>query len=79
VSFAHTDLEALAPGLVQRIATVEGVQAVTLDGSRARCDHLPDSDFDIGIYYRGEFDRVALAEVANGYSDSRVELTPVGG
>jgi hypothetical protein len=79
VSVAQTELEALAPGMVRRIAMVEGVQAVTLGGSRARRDHVRGSDFDIGIYYRSAFDRDALGEIANGYSDSRVELTPVGG
>lgn len=38
------------------LATLPGVVAVTLGGSRARGEHQPDSDWDFAIYYRGSFD-----------------------
>src|SRR5205807_8184463 len=33
-----------------------GVLAVTLGGSRALGEHGPDSDWDLGLYYRGHLD-----------------------
>lgn len=39
--------------LVDRVAKVPGVVAMTLGGSRARGAARPDSDWDLGIYYRG--------------------------
>jgi hypothetical protein len=35
---------------------LDGVEAVALGGSRATGTHRPDSDWDFGLYYRGEFD-----------------------
>lgn len=46
--------------LVPRLAELPGVQAVVLGGSRARGTHRPDSDWDIGLYYRGSFDATLL-------------------
>ena len=46
--------------LVERIARVPGVKAVTLGGSRARGMARPDSDWDIGLYYRGGIDTDAV-------------------
>lgn len=40
--------------LAAQLARIGGVVAVTLGGSRARGDHLPDSDWDFGLYYRGD-------------------------
>jgi Nucleotidyltransferase domain len=39
--------------LVTELAGLSGVVAVVLGGSRATAAHRPDSDWDIGIYYRG--------------------------
>ncbi len=47
-----TVLDALVPELVR----LPGVVAVVLGGSRARGTHRPDSDWDVGLYYRGGFD-----------------------
>jgi predicted nucleotidyltransferase len=49
--------------LVPRLADLPGVVAVSLGGSRARGTHRPDSDWDIGLYYRGSFDARFLAEL----------------
>ncbi|WP_210508538.1 nucleotidyltransferase domain-containing protein [Naasia sp. SYSU D00057] len=38
------------------LASLPSVEAVALGGSRARGTHRPDSDWDVGIYYRGAFD-----------------------
>lgn len=62
-----------------KIATVGGVVGVVLGGSRARGTHRPDSDHDIGIYYRGALDVEALQALADEVADERAELTPVGG
>jgi hypothetical protein len=39
--------------IAERVATVPGVRAVTLGGSRAEGEHRQDSDWDFGLYYRG--------------------------
>jgi nucleotidyltransferase-like protein len=62
-----------------RIAKVAGVVGVVLGGSRARGTHRPDSDHDIGIYYRGELDVAALRELAGEVADEPAELTGPGG
>ncbi|MCB5909053.1 nucleotidyltransferase domain-containing protein [Streptomyces pinistramenti] len=56
--------------IAARIARVTGVTGVMLGGSRARGTHRPDSDWDLGVYYRGtpglrELERLA-AEVTGG-------------
>lgn len=40
----------------RRAASLSGVLAVTLGGSRIQDDHQPDSDWDFGLYYRGRLD-----------------------
>jgi predicted nucleotidyltransferase len=52
--------------LVEQVARVPGVKAVTLGGSRARGMARPDSDWDIGLYYRGSIDTGAIREL--GYA-----------
>ena len=69
------DLSALASNL----ATVGGVVGVVLGGSRARGTHRPDSDFDLGLYYRGPLDVAALQALADGVSDEPAEVTEPGG
>jgi predicted nucleotidyltransferase len=54
------------PRLVEQVARVPGVVAVTLGGSRARGVARPDSDWDIGLYYRGSIDTAAIREL--GYT-----------
>lgn len=62
-----------------KIAAVGGVVGVVLGGSRARGTHRPDSDHDIGIYYRGELDLAALQALADEVADTEAELTGPGG
>jgi predicted nucleotidyltransferase len=54
------------PTLVEQVVQVPGVIAVTLGGSRARGVAHPDSDWDIGLYYRGSIDSDAIREL--GYA-----------
>jgi predicted nucleotidyltransferase len=49
--------------VADRLASLPGVAAVTLGGSRAAGTHRPDSDWDFSLYYRGRFDPQALRDV----------------
>ncbi|MET8834703.1 nucleotidyltransferase domain-containing protein [Micromonospora sp. NPDC004540] len=65
--------------LVDRLCAVGGVVAVALGGSRARGEHRPDSDWDVGLYYRGALDVAALRALAASVADGEVALTAPGG
>lgn len=65
--------------MAARLATVPGVRAVALGGSRARGTHRPDSDWDLGVYYRGEVDVAALAALAADVTGEPVEVAGPGG
>jgi len=49
--------------IVPELVTLPGVVAVVLGGSRARGTSRPDSDWDIGLYYRGAFDAGLIADL----------------
>ncbi|WP_264349418.1 DUF4037 domain-containing protein [Streptomyces milbemycinicus] len=65
--------------MAARLVQVPGVVGVMLGGSRARGEHAPDSDWDLGVYYRGPLDvervRGLAAEVVGG----PVEVAGPGG
>jgi len=63
--------------LSDRLASLPGVEAVALGGSRASGDARPDSDWDLGVYYRGDFDPAAVR--ALGYPGEVSELGAWGG
>lgn len=65
--------------VAERLAGVDGVVAVALGGSRARGTHRPDSDIDLGLYYRGRPDVDALRELAAEVSGTPTEVTEPGG
>lgn len=65
--------------MAARLVTVGGVEAVLLGGSRARADHLPSSDYDLGLYYRPPLDVVALGRLAGEVAGLAVEITEPGG
>ncbi|GLZ78973.1 nucleotidyltransferase [Actinorhabdospora filicis] len=67
------DLDQLT-AVAARLTQVPGVVAVALGGSRARGTHRPDSDIDLGLYYRGDLDVTALRELAG-----RADITEPGG
>ena len=52
--------------LVEWLAQISGVEAVTPGGSRARGAAGPESDWDFGLYYRGAIDSDAIR--ALGYA-----------
>ena len=51
------------PDAVEQLADElrTGAVAVVVGGSRALGEHRPDSDWDLGLYYRGDVDLTALA------------------
>ena len=64
--------------IADRLTTVDGVVGVCLGGSRARGTHRPDSDYDLGIYYRGRLDVDALADLARTWAGPDAEVTAPG-
>ncbi|MEW1671667.1 nucleotidyltransferase domain-containing protein [Streptomyces noursei] len=64
--------------IAARIARVPGVIGVMLGGSRARGTNRPDSDWDLGIYYRGTPDLPTLEALAADVIGSPVEIHPPG-
>lgn len=62
-----------------RVAAVDGVVGVTLGGSRARGEHAPGSDTDVGIYYWAPLDVEALRDVARSFAGPSAELIEPGG
>ncbi|WP_069166289.1 nucleotidyltransferase domain-containing protein [Nocardia altamirensis] len=49
--------------VADQLTVLPGVRAVTLGGSRAQGTHTPDSDWDLAVYYRGDFDPGHLREI----------------
>ncbi|WP_280268961.1 nucleotidyltransferase domain-containing protein [Nocardia wallacei] len=64
-------------GVADRLAALPAVAAVTLGGSRAQGTHRPDSDWDLAIYYRGDFRPQALREI--GWDGEVSEIGAWGG
>ncbi|WTI84527.1 nucleotidyltransferase domain-containing protein [Streptomyces sp. NBC_00726] len=65
--------------MAARLTRVPGIRAVLLGGSRARGTHRPDSDWDLGVYYRGTPDTAALSALASAFQGSPAEVTGPGG
>ncbi|NJP88790.1 nucleotidyltransferase domain-containing protein [Nonomuraea sp. FMUSA5-5] len=65
--------------MAARLAAVPGVVAVALGGSRARGTHRPDSDIDLGLYYRGELDVAGLRALAREVTGEETDVTEPGG
>lgn len=61
------------------MVAIPGVVAVVLGGSRARGTHRPDSDIDLGLYYRGDLEMTALRALAVQEAGEQAELTAPGG
>ncbi|MEU9169511.1 nucleotidyltransferase domain-containing protein [Streptomyces sp. NPDC048420] len=57
-----------------RLAALPTVRAVALGGSRAQGTEGPDSDWDLAVYYRGDFDPADLRAV--GWTG---EVSEIGG
>jgi predicted nucleotidyltransferase len=58
----------------EALASLPGVRAVTLGGSRAAGTARPDSDWDFAVYYRGSFDTASLSTLGRPG-----EIFPIGG
>jgi predicted nucleotidyltransferase len=65
--------------IASRLTDVPGVVAVVLGGSRARGMHRPDSDIDLGLYYRGDLDIPALRSLAQEITGRATDVTEPGG
>lgn len=65
--------------MAEQLTGVAGIRAVALGGSRARGTHRPDSDWDLGLYYRGAPDLAALTALASEFQGSPVEVAGPGG
>lgn len=59
----RVDDEEFLERTTERIWQVPGVVAVVLGGSRAWGEQRPESDWDIGLYYRGAFDVEAVRDI----------------
>jgi Nucleotidyltransferase domain len=59
--------------LAVRLGGVNGVVGVTLGGSRARGEHSPGSDYDLGLYYLPPLDTGALLALARAVSGPAAE------
>jgi hypothetical protein len=68
------DLDALA----RRLTSVDGIVGVVLGGSRARGEQSPESDVDLGLYYRGDLDIAALGAIARDVAGPDAQVTQLG-
>lgn len=64
--------------LADALVTVPGVRGVMLGGSRARGDHAPDSDHDLGLYYEPPLDVAALGGLAREVAGPEAAVTEPG-
>ncbi|MGW6732306.1 nucleotidyltransferase domain-containing protein [Streptomyces sp. NPDC055013] len=65
--------------IADRLTAVSGVVGVCLGGSRARGTHRPESDYDLGLYYRPPLDTDALRLLAAELTGEPVDVTEPGG
>lgn len=61
-------VRAIIEDMADRLVEVPGVVGVLLGGNRARGEDRPESDWDLGVYYRGNLDLAALRALA-GHED----------
>ncbi|MEV6794324.1 nucleotidyltransferase domain-containing protein [Streptomyces sp. NPDC051320] len=70
---------ATVAAMAERLCAIPGIRAVALGGSRARGTHRADSDWDLGLYYRGSLDLPALTGLACEVADRPVDVAGPGG
>jgi hypothetical protein len=73
----RVDIPTPIQDLIEGLAAVAGVEAIAVGGSRAHGDARPDSDWDLGVYYRGDFDPEDVR--ALGYVGTVVDVGAWGG
>jgi predicted nucleotidyltransferase len=61
----NASLTAPVARLAAELAGLPGAAAVVLGGSRATGTHRPDSDWDLGLYYRGAFEPEQLRRLGH--------------
>lgn len=64
--------------LAGRLSGIAGIVGVMLGGSRARDEHRPDSDTDLGLYYRGSIDVEALRSLVREVAAPGADVTAHG-
>ncbi|WP_306204269.1 nucleotidyltransferase domain-containing protein [Actinoplanes sp. RD1] len=64
--------------MATHLVEIPGVEAVLLGGSRARGTHTPESDTDLGLYYREPLDLPALAAAARHFAGPGAQITAPG-
>jgi Nucleotidyltransferase domain len=64
--------------VADELAGVRGVVGVLLGGSRARGEHTPDSDVDLGLYYRPPLDVAGLQDLAIALAGPTARVTSPG-
>lgn len=79
---SRMEIQPILDKVTTALSGASGVVGVVLGGSRARGNHRPDSDLDIGIYYdlNQGFDTVKIGEIATGLDDAHREelIAPPG-
>ena len=76
------DLNAFLQVIVAKLIKVDGLQAIVLGGSWASGTQRPDSDIDLGLYYReaSSLDINQIRKIANELNDfPDPEVTELGG
>jgi predicted nucleotidyltransferase len=72
------DRPELVEELAGRLFELPGAVAVVLGGSRATGTERPDSDWDLGLYYRGRFDPGGVRRLGHpGYVSELSEWGPI--
>ncbi|MBL7254882.1 nucleotidyltransferase domain-containing protein [Paractinoplanes lichenicola] len=71
--------DARLAAIAAEVARVPGIVGVVLGGSRARGTHTPESDTDLGLYYRQPLDLEHLGRVARALAGESAQVTGPGG